>query len=440
MPYSRPLNTFEEDKLGRETLSDYLTTFIETTIPAVNEYSFVLALNSPWGTGKTSFIQMWRNKLEKSGDRYNFITYNAWENDDSDSALIPLICSFSQLNGVLQDEEKISETVKNVLKIVLPRAGNFLSKLFLKTDLSDLTNAARELKNMSSPDVIYDNYKSTTEIKQTFRELIQACTKDSKKLIIFIDELDRCRPTFAIETLEAIKHFFDQEDVIFIISLDMNQLAESIKVVYGNINTGGYLQRFFDYQIALPNPSLREYLSERLKDGNFVLESEVDLLEKINSVHPLSLRDLNVICKAYLHFLNTKVGDKQTNEIRLKNVLGSVAKGIYLFFITLKYSDTELYLKIIKEGIKLDSIPGGEKVIRSVFATSLHISETRLYYSPEMVEKTLDQLQDSGDKVERNAYQVLLNYSGAGELGHKFYRTKLSEAVFNMVEYGKVAI
>ena len=74
MTHSRPLQTFEEDRLGRESLADYLTTFIETTIPAVNENSFVLALDSPWGTGKTSFIQMWRNKLEESGNKYNFIT------------------------------------------------------------------------------------------------------------------------------------------------------------------------------------------------------------------------------------------------------------------------------------------------------------------------------------------------------------------------------
>ena len=55
------------------------------------------------------------------------------------------------------------------------------------------------------------------------------------RLLIFIDELDRCRPTFAIETLEVVKHFFNVPNVVFVFSLDMNQLQKSIKTIYGDI-------------------------------------------------------------------------------------------------------------------------------------------------------------------------------------------------------------
>ena len=319
MTHSRPLQTFEEDRLGRESLADYLTTFIETTIPAVNENSFVLALDSPWGTGKTSFIQMWRNKLEESGNKYNFITYNAWENDDCESALIPLICSFSQLDKDVKDGKILSNSIKEGLKIVAPRLLNFSSKLFFNVDTSDLTEMAKELKNVNYPDIIYDSYKSTNEIKSIFRELVHVCTKDNKKLIIFVDELDRCRPTFAIETLEAIKHFFDLENVIFIVSLDMEQLSESVKVVYGNIKTVGYLQRFFDYQILLPSSALTDFLSDRLRYGNITLINEIDYLEKMAEIVPLSLRDLNVICKAYIRFY-----EKRMKEVTINGIMEDV--------------------------------------------------------------------------------------------------------------------
>lgn len=103
---SSVLTDFADDQLNREYLADYLTTFIRTTLPAVNTNSLVLALNSAWGSGKTSFIQMWINKLKKTNvagtdtntkseddedvlepkQEFNIIYYNAWENDSCPEA------------------------------------------------------------------------------------------------------------------------------------------------------------------------------------------------------------------------------------------------------------------------------------------------------------------------------------------------------------------
>lgn len=68
MSHSSALIDFAEDQLNREYLADYLTTFIRTTLPAVNTNSLVIALNSAWGSGKTSFIQMWMNKLRNGSE------------------------------------------------------------------------------------------------------------------------------------------------------------------------------------------------------------------------------------------------------------------------------------------------------------------------------------------------------------------------------------
>lgn len=435
MTHSRPLQTFEEDRLGRESLADYLTTFIETTIPAVNENSFVLALDSPWGTGKTSFIQMWRNKLEESGNKYNFITYNAWENDDCESALIPLICSFSQLDKDVDGDKHLFEVIIEALKIILPRVGNLLLKRYMGIDIPSLEEAIKELREINSPNTIYDNYKSTNAIKDKFRELIGECTDDDKKLIIFIDELDRCRPTFAIETLEAIKHFFDLENVIFIISLDVTQLSKSIKTVYGDIESEGYLRRFFDYQIPLPKSSLNEFLSERLRCDDSTIH-QIELLEKMAAILPLSLRDLNVICKAYLRFLDTKINEDLPNETKLKNAIhGYVGKNICLFFIALKYSDTNLYLKLIKEGVELNSIPNGENIIKYVF--KVHNKDST-YYSPAVAHTTLNDICLHQNNNEGNIYNILLEYTGVNKV--KNINTTVSEILFNIIEYGKPQI
>lgn len=431
MTHSRPLQTFEEDRLGRESLADYLTTFIETTIPAVNENSFVLALDSPWGTGKTSFIQMWRNKLEESGNKYNFITYNAWENDDCESALIPLICSFSQLDKDVDGNKHLFEVIIEALKIILPRVGNLLLKRYMGIDIPSLEEAIKELREINSPNTIYDNYKSTNAIKDKFRELIGECTDDDKKLIIFIDELDRCRPTFAIETLEAIKHFFDLENVIFIVSLDMEQLSESVKVVYGNIKTVGYLQRFFDYQILLPSSALTDFLSDRLRYGNITLINEIDYLEKMAEIVPLSLRDLNVICKAYIRFY-----EKRMKEVTINGIMEDVGLKICLFFISLKYSDTELYLKLIKEGVSLNSIPNGRKLIKDTFGILGDPEVLTLCYPPSIVNKKVHELNIHGDKSERALHSWIFKYVNVARFGKKYNEITVSDALLNIIEYG----
>eukprot|EP00831_Metopus_contortus_P082681 TRINITY_DN8996_c0_g1_i3.p4 TRINITY_DN8996_c0_g1~~TRINITY_DN8996_c0_g1_i3.p4 ORF type:complete len:145 (+),score=23.08 TRINITY_DN8996_c0_g1_i3:144-578(+) len=99
--------------------------YIKTTLPAVNTNSLVIALNSPWGAGKTSFINMWMNKFKKTPKKYNIITYNAWENDDCPEAIVPLICSFNQL--AISDPEKKEELkgkIISALKILGPRVIN----------------------------------------------------------------------------------------------------------------------------------------------------------------------------------------------------------------------------------------------------------------------------------------------------------------------------
>lgn len=78
-------------------------------------------------------------------------------------------------------------------------------------------------------------------------------TEEAQKLVIFIDELDRCRPTFAIETLERIKHYFDDERIIFVVSVNKEQLIHTISKFYGaSFDATAYLNKFFDMNIYLP--------------------------------------------------------------------------------------------------------------------------------------------------------------------------------------------
>lgn len=81
-------------------------------------------------------------------------------------------------------------------------------------------------------------------------------TKNDKPIVFIIDELDRCRPSYAVELLEQIKHFFAIEGIVFVLSIDKLQLGHAVKGFYGNdgIDADEYLRRFIDIEYSLPQP------------------------------------------------------------------------------------------------------------------------------------------------------------------------------------------
>jgi hypothetical protein len=79
-------------------------------------------------------------------------------------------------------------------------------------------------------------------------------------LVIIVDELDRCRPPFAVQLLEKIKHLFNVPAIVFVIAVDKGQLGHSIKSMYGQgMDVGGYLRRFIDLDFSLPKPDTRSF-------------------------------------------------------------------------------------------------------------------------------------------------------------------------------------
>jgi len=434
MKSSCPLKSFEEDLLHREDLADYLSVYIKTTLPAVNTNSLVLALNSSWGTGKTSFINMWIDKLKKTPDEYNIITYNAWENDDCPEAIVPLICSFNQL--AISDPTKTAEMkskIISVLKKLGPRIINSVAWGMFHIDVADITDACSEVMDSTSSETIYEEYTTLNKKKEAFRDLVNQFASDDKPLLIFVDELDRCRPTFAIETLEAVKHFFDLENVIFVFSMDIEQLSRSIKTIYGEIECVGYLQRFFDYQIPLPLPNLKEYLRERLVADRVNLVDDSEHICTLAERWTLSLRDLNVICDAYLNFITRKSSESQTimNDPEVRK--------IYLTLIALKYSDPVKYLDVIKNGIEVTT--ENSKFLQSLFSFMTDdIEEMRKYFTKEIAQTPLMK-KSRFDKQFSGEQKLMINSLLYDEYDLDRGATTeltLSQAVFNNVEYGRM--
>lgn len=231
------------------------------------ERPLTVCLNGKWGTGKTFFLTRLVETYKNDGG--TALYYNAWQDDFLDDPLVSII---SQLDCTNISSAAFA-AVKKVARPLLAGVGWGIAKKIvsqvaknkLGIDIADLSIADADA--IAGRDAL-DDYKalnaSRAELREAISDLAMANWKDHHYPLLFvIDELDRCRPTFAIEVLERIKHIFSVDHLVFVIGADKLQLSESIRSVYGNIDVQDYLNRFFDLELHLAEVS-REAFVDRL--------------------------------------------------------------------------------------------------------------------------------------------------------------------------------
>ncbi len=244
----------------------------------------VIDIDATWGMGKTTLLKMWINELEKGYSsqysefknvRNGCVYYNAWENDYNADALTPLIYAIcGSLSAKANKSDGWFEGFKEKMKaMVSTGVGIITSYLCYQNTGSDLlasgiggtavatTDAVFHILEGKEPEEIGKAYLEDQEKREAFHNAVSDLATACGKLFIFIDELDRCRPTFAIQTLECIKHYFNIPNVVFIFATDMSQLAHTVETCYGHgMDAGGYFLKFFDHIMHLPVPNIRELM------------------------------------------------------------------------------------------------------------------------------------------------------------------------------------
>lgn len=254
-----PDNPFALCKLEREPYAKVLTDIVSTYADG-----FVLAINNDWGAGKTTFIRMWEQDLQNQG--FKTVYFNAWENDFNSNPLIPFMSEFNSL--IKSDDDKLFKSVVQkgavLIKNVVPAVAKAITKNYIDTDsiieaVENITKAAVDILDEEIKEYA-NKKKAITEFRDELKKFVQF-TGEGKPLVFFIDELDRCRPNYAVEVLEQVKHFFAVPGIVFVLSIDKNHLASSIRGVYGSeqINTDEYLRRFIDLEYSIPKPSVEAY-------------------------------------------------------------------------------------------------------------------------------------------------------------------------------------
>ncbi|WP_051251832.1 KAP family P-loop NTPase fold protein [Psychrilyobacter atlanticus] len=337
---------FKNCKLEREPIADNLTKIIENL---GGKGSFVLGIDSPWGTGKTTFIKMWQKKLElEKSDKIFTIHFNAWENDFYGNVLLSLI---GELDKYLDNSNK--DVDKEDLKKV---TGNIASSVvnFMTLGIINPKELYKELDGTKKRG-LFNNYKEYKDLKERIKEDLTKIKEKLgvEKVIFFIDELDRCRPDYAIETLEKIKHLFGVDDYIYVLSLDKEQLSHSVSTIYGSgMDSEGYLRRFIDLDYSLPNPSKENYLKYLMEKHNLDENMENTkhfwkVISNFAKMEDISLRDLEKLF--YRIKLILPLSKLEYHKVGTDEMCDSIDIYwmVYGYFICLNQKYNELYKELV---------------------------------------------------------------------------------------------
>jgi Cdc6-like AAA superfamily ATPase len=306
----------QADLFERREEAEQLIAYIESVAGRLSmredKRAFTIAINAPYGEGKSFFL---RRLAEHLSINHPVAYIDAWSDDLADEPLTALAATlkialdpFGNSTEVQKRLARFMSKTGAVAKIVgwgLLRRGAGMaitSKAVdaaeeVLADVSDsvrdtLENGLKEAGNGSVDDAVAgtkrvnsqalmeariatfeDGKQAIRNMKDSLTEIVEALEKDGSHnqspIVIVIDELDRCRPTYAVKLLEEIKHLFDVPGIVFVLAIHSEQLGHSIAGAYGpGFDGRAYLKRFIDREYRLATPPLAPLLERLCEDAD----------------------------------------------------------------------------------------------------------------------------------------------------------------------------
>lgn len=345
---------FRYDALNLQHSAEALTDLL-----ASGEGSAVIAVDAPWGLGKSTFLEMWAKSFEDSGGQ--IVRWNAWENDFSDEVFVSL---FEEIGAQIDTQagkgaaafKLARKAARSLLKTAVPFAVRIGTAGILSGKELDEKGLDKLLEKTSSEylNAYLERKESVREFRSQLEKFIKS--RDQEKqgndlpVVIIVDELDRCRPAFSLEALETIKHLFGIENLVFVLGVDLEQLGKAIQGEYSvHFNGEGYLRRLIDVRLALPNPDISEFV-DNLVDRYEIRES----LSKSTRNWLSSPGNIATSLKHFSALLRLSLRDTEQAVFQMNLYLGaSPGQSLLLpcvaaFLIALRQKDSARYAEFFK--------------------------------------------------------------------------------------------
>lgn len=312
--------TFDNrDEFSRKPIAEKIIRLLNSDIDVSP-----LIIDGKWGTGKTEFCFKLKNLIEADNPiEYKVGYVNAFQADHANEPLLTLIAEVAGFYGEKDDKRK--NFIKNAipylrlisgigLKVGLGFAfGRYAVDIpdALTDGLDEIKEGSKSLIDQSLESMIKDQVEAEKNLS-TLRDALSDIAS-TNSIILLIDELDRCRPDFAVMMLETIKHVFDVDNVQIILITNVEQLKATIKHSYGSeTDSHSYLYKFFKYQINLPTSikdtegssiennvtyfrttvQASQVIPQEFKDNEFIYE-----IPRFLDVGTLSLRNIEQIVR-----------------------------------------------------------------------------------------------------------------------------------------------
>ena len=279
-----PEDPWNDDVLGRRDLAARLTRLIQS-----QKAPFVISIDGSWGTGKTFLLHRWQKELKCQS--FRAIYFNAWEDDFCDDPLLAILGQMSEDFKEGKLKEFASELFQVAGSLLKQNALSVLHK-HIGLDL-EIKNKEQDQKNLLQE--YLDQRATKDRLKQHLEKMSAAVLEETEHPLVFIiDELDRCRPTFAIELLERVKHIFDVPNIVFVFGINRRELCSALQSVYGEIDATVYLRRFFDMEFILPEADAEgfcRHLMAKFKLAGFFAELGEEAESRVHSEEFSVLRD-----------------------------------------------------------------------------------------------------------------------------------------------------
>lgn len=266
-------NTYEGDALNRAAFGTNLSKLIS------HLDSGVIGIDGAWGAGKTWFGQRIRIGLRES-PQIRTIWIDTFAADWHDDPVLSLLAEFSEQLPKDQREEFLTSAAPLAAKLLiaagkagLKAAGNVVG--FNGETVDEVIDAAQSASDAYIKKRLQELAERKKSIEQ-LKKLLSGAVPQDGKIVVFVDELDRCSPAYAIRFLERIKHLFEIPGVVFVLLWNRTQIHQAVKTFYGQDTDGQmYLDRFVDYPIRLPN----HHLDRRDAGLGLIVEAEIQKLQ-----------------------------------------------------------------------------------------------------------------------------------------------------------------
>ena len=256
-----------QDKIGREEIVDKICGLVGSL---KKDKNFCLAINGAWGSGKSFVLGLIEEKLSKKQE-YIIIKYDAWENTFYSDPLIAILsCVIDGIEEKLYLVERAEEKVKKAAKTGVNTLAKLSTKIEkLKAVIEGIKTIIKDFHNPIDTAALGD-LKSYQKLLKATKEILNEITQAGEyrekqtKLVILVDEIDRCLPDEQLKILERLHHLFDVKNCAVILTMNQICVAETVKTIYG-IDGYEYLRKFFNFTFRL-DTSANEYLKNLLEE------------------------------------------------------------------------------------------------------------------------------------------------------------------------------